>query len=107
MSAFKKGDSVLIVGSGPIGLATILALKARGADKIIISEIAEGRKQFAKVLGAHYVLDPSKDNVVAKCRESMITKKIKLDEVEEQGFHTLINDKANQVKVLVEVAGGS
>jgi threonine dehydrogenase-like Zn-dependent dehydrogenase len=38
--------------------------------------------------------------------QSMITKKIKLDQVESEGFHTLIHDKANQVKVLVEVAGG-
>lgn len=36
----------------------------------------------------------------------MITKRIRLDEVEEEGFKTLINDKDNQVKVLVEVGGG-
>ena len=33
----------------------------------------------------------------------MITKKIKMDEVEEQGYKTLINDKDNQVKVLIEI----
>lgn len=33
----------------------------------------------------------------------MITKKIKMDEVEEEGYKTLINDKDNQVKVLVEI----
>lgn len=33
----------------------------------------------------------------------MITKKIKLDEVEESGFKALINDKDSQVKILVEV----
>ena len=33
----------------------------------------------------------------------MITKKIKIDEVEEQGYKTLINDKDNQVKVLIEI----
>jgi threonine dehydrogenase-like Zn-dependent dehydrogenase len=38
--------------------------------------------------------------------EGMITKRIQLDEVEEKGFKTLINDKDNQVKVLVEVGGG-
>ena len=36
----------------------------------------------------------------------MITQKIGLDEVEEKGFKSLINDKDNQVKILVEVAGG-
>ena len=33
----------------------------------------------------------------------MITKKIKIDEVEEQGYNTLIEDKENQVKVIVEI----
>lgn len=69
LSEFKKGDSVLILGGGPIGLATIQALKARGADKIILSEISPKRKEFAKKLGAHYVLDPTKEDIVARVKE--------------------------------------
>ena len=34
----------------------------------------------------------------------MITRKIKMDEVEESGFKALIDDKDNQVKILVEVS---
>lgn len=37
---------------------------------------------------------------------AMITKTIKLDKVEEEGFHTLINDKENHVKILVDVGAG-
>ncbi|KAH7324769.1 hypothetical protein B0I35DRAFT_349553 [Stachybotrys elegans] len=33
----------------------------------------------------------------------MITKKIKLDEVEKEGFSTLIHDKENHVKILVDI----
>lgn len=33
----------------------------------------------------------------------MITQKIKMDRIEEDGFKRLINDKENQVKILVEV----
>lgn len=69
ISPFKKGDSVLILGAGPIGLAVIQVLKARGAGKIIVSEMAPRRKDFAKKLGAHYVLDPSEDDVVARVTE--------------------------------------
>ncbi len=36
--------------------------------------------------------------------ESMITKKIHLDEVEEEGFKTLINDKDNHVKILIDMS---
>ena len=35
--------------------------------------------------------------------EGMITKKIKMDEVAEEGFKALIEDKDNQVKILVDV----
>jgi threonine dehydrogenase-like Zn-dependent dehydrogenase len=36
--------------------------------------------------------------------EGMITKKIPLDKVVEEGFTTLIEDKENHVKILVDVA---
>lgn len=35
----------------------------------------------------------------------MITKRIKMDEVLEEGFLTLIHDKENQVKILVRGSG--
>lgn len=69
ISPFKTGDSVLVLGGGPIGLAVIQALKARGAEKIIVSEMAPRRKDFAKQFGAHYVVDPSKEDVPARVRE--------------------------------------
>lgn len=34
--------------------------------------------------------------------EGMITKKIKMDEVVEEGFEALIRDKDNQVKILID-----
>lgn len=69
MSPFKKGDSVLILGGGPIGLAVVQSLVARGAEKIILSEVAPRRREFAKQFGAHHVIDPIKDDVVAKVLE--------------------------------------
>ena len=33
----------------------------------------------------------------------MITKKIKMDEVAEEGFKALIEDKDNQVKILIDI----
>lgn len=69
ISPYKPGDSVLIVGGGPIGLAVLQCLKARGAEKIIISEVASKRRDFAKQFGAHHVLDPTMDDIVARVRE--------------------------------------
>lgn len=33
----------------------------------------------------------------------MITRKIKMDEIEEKGFNALIHDKDNHVKILVDI----
>ena len=60
---------MLVLGGGPIGLAVIQALRAKGASKIIVSEIAPRRKDFAKEFGAHYVVDPSKDDLVKTVRD--------------------------------------
>lgn len=68
-SPFKKGDKVLVLGGGPIGLAVIQCLKAKGAGTIIASEVAPRRKDFAKKFGAQHVLDPTQDDVVTRVKE--------------------------------------
>ncbi|KAK6428017.1 hypothetical protein LTR95_015845, partial [Oleoguttula sp. CCFEE 5521] len=69
ISPFKKGDSALVIGGGPIGLSVIQALKAKGCDNIIVTEVSSMRKQYAQDFGAHHILDPTKDDIVARCRE--------------------------------------
>lgn len=44
------GDPVLVCGAGPIGLVTLLCVKAAGAEPIMITDIDEGRLKFAKEL---------------------------------------------------------
>lgn len=63
VSPFKKGHSALVLGGGPIGLAVIQALLAKGADRIIVSEVSTRRSQFAKDFGAHYLVNPSKEDL--------------------------------------------
>lgn len=69
ISPFKRGDAVLILGGGPIGIAVMLALQAKGADKIIVSEVSRKRQEFAQNFGAHHIIDPTKDSVVQRCRD--------------------------------------
>ncbi len=68
ISPYKPGDQALVVGGGPIGLAVVQVLKAKGCDNIIVSEISPRRKQYAKEFGAHHVIDPSKDDAVAEVK---------------------------------------
>ncbi|EDO15760.1 hypothetical protein Kpol_1049p18 [Vanderwaltozyma polyspora DSM 70294] len=58
VSHYKQGGSVLIVGGGPIGLGTILALKGFGCEDIVVSEPALIRRELAEKMGAR-VFDPS------------------------------------------------
>ncbi|KAI1847485.1 hypothetical protein JX265_013943 [Neoarthrinium moseri] len=62
------GDSALVMGAGPIGLAVVQCLKARKAGQIIVVEIAESRKDFARQSGATTVIDPQTEDVVSKCK---------------------------------------
>ena len=53
------GDTVLIMGGGPIGLIMLQLAKLRGASRILLSEITPSRRDFARQLGADSVIDPS------------------------------------------------
>lgn len=44
------GDPILVCGAGPIGLVTLLCVKAAGGCPITITDIDEGRLKFAKEL---------------------------------------------------------
>lgn len=49
-------SKVLICGAGPIGLLTMLAVKAFGASKICITDLDAKRLELAKTLGATFAL---------------------------------------------------
>jgi (R,R)-butanediol dehydrogenase/meso-butanediol dehydrogenase/diacetyl reductase len=63
-SKFSAGQNALILGSGPIGLGLILVLKIFGANKIIVSEIAEQRAQQAVNFGATAVVNPLQQDIL-------------------------------------------
>lgn len=68
-SGYVPGQSVLVVGAGPIGLALLLTLKASGARWVGVSEVSEARKAQAHSFGADDVFDPRVDDIVARVRE--------------------------------------
>jgi threonine dehydrogenase-like Zn-dependent dehydrogenase len=72
-------------------LSVIQALKARGCNKIIVSEVSSMRKQYAQDFGAHYILDPTKDDIVARCRELVDNKGVHLV-FDAAGVQAALND---------------
>lgn len=57
-SGFKMGQSVLICGAGPIGLAILLILRVMGASRIVVTEVLESRMEQARKFGADAVINP-------------------------------------------------
>jgi threonine dehydrogenase-like Zn-dependent dehydrogenase len=54
-----KRTVAIVVGCGPIGLAVILLLKARGVKTVIASDYSPARRALAVACGADLVLDPA------------------------------------------------
>ncbi len=57
----EQGDSVCIIGSGAIGLLTLLAAKLEGATLTVISDLSDARLVVAKNLGADYTVNAEQD----------------------------------------------
>jgi len=60
LSGLQEGDKVLVLGAGPIGLATAFWAKRMGAAKVAIQDIAEFQQSRALEMGADlFVVDPA------------------------------------------------
>lgn len=83
-AATLGADAVaLVIGCGPVGLAVIASLKARGFGPVIASDYSPRRRRLAELLGADEVVDPgagsphalwAKHGVHATLRERMFAR---------------------------------
>ncbi|MBR5951231.1 MAG: zinc-dependent alcohol dehydrogenase family protein [Actinomycetaceae bacterium] len=65
----KPGDTVAIVGSGPIGLSNLLTAQLYSPAQLIVIDMDENRLALAKELGATDVINPAKEDAVARVFE--------------------------------------
>lgn len=63
------GDTVVVLGAGPIGLMHVQLARLAGAGQIIVSNRGAGRRAIAKRLGATRTVDPSTEDVGAVVRD--------------------------------------
>jgi (R,R)-butanediol dehydrogenase / meso-butanediol dehydrogenase / diacetyl reductase len=160
-SGVRIGESAVVFGAGPIGLATVTMLRAAGVTTVVSVEVAKARKQLAEQAGASVVVDGTREDVVDAIRAEagglgpdvafecagipavlqihlddlvfseayltgiigylgdhpatiglladdlidvgfFITTRIKLDKLVDGGFHELIQNKDEHLKVLVQ-----
>ena len=59
-------DTVVVVGTGTIGLGVFLSAKLVNPKKIIMVDIVDYNLQKAKEMGAHYVINSKTENVVSE-----------------------------------------
>jgi len=65
----EPGDTVAIVGAGPIGLAAIMTAKLHTPGKIIAIDLAEARLEKAREFGADVTINNSAEDAVARVME--------------------------------------
>lgn len=58
-SEIRKKDVAIVIGCGPVGLAVICLLKARGVATIVASDFSSGRRALARQCGADVVINPA------------------------------------------------
>ncbi|HVP16875.1 MAG TPA: alcohol dehydrogenase catalytic domain-containing protein, partial [candidate division Zixibacteria bacterium] len=64
----KLGDTVAIIGAGPIGLLHLLTVKRMGAEKVIVIDLVDERLEAAAELGADETVKGGREDVVERVR---------------------------------------
>jgi Zn-dependent alcohol dehydrogenase len=65
----EEGATVLVLGLGGVGLSVVQGARVAGAARIIVSDPVAARREAAAAFGATDLLDPTRDDVVARVRE--------------------------------------
>jgi len=65
----RPGDTVLVIGAGPIGLAHTKLLRLLGAGYIIASDVVDSRLEVAKKFGADATVKSKEGNLPLKVKE--------------------------------------
>ncbi len=76
----QPGETVLVVGAGPIGVMHVMLAKLRGAGRVLVSELIPERLEQARRLGADRVINPAKEDLPA----------IVAEETQDQGIDVAI-----------------
>ncbi len=64
----RMGDTVLIIGTGPIGSIHICVAKARGAKKIIVADVLQSRLDICSAFGPDHLVNASEVDLIEEVR---------------------------------------
>lgn len=69
LSNIRLGDTVVIIGAGPIGIMIIEVAKKMGAKKVIVVQRSRPRLEMAKKFGADAYICSSEEDAIARVLE--------------------------------------
>jgi L-iditol 2-dehydrogenase len=64
LGGLVAGESIVVIGPGPIGLLAVAVAKSLGASPVILTGTRDGRLSIGKKLGADYTINVRKQNCV-------------------------------------------
>ncbi len=68
-SKITSGESAIVLGLGPVGLACIAELKMRGIGPVVAADFSPKRRALAELLGADVVVDPRETSAIDAWRK--------------------------------------
>ena len=69
MGGYLAGETVLVLGPGPIGLIAVQLCKALGAERVILSGTRDSRLDIGKQHGADFTINVRRENLADRVRE--------------------------------------
>jgi L-iditol 2-dehydrogenase len=69
MGGYVAGETVLVLGPGPIGLIAVQLCKALGAERVILSGTRDSRLEIGKQHGADFTINVRKENLADRVRQ--------------------------------------
>ncbi|MEM7775729.1 MAG: zinc-binding dehydrogenase [Pseudomonadota bacterium] len=69
LGGLVAGESVVVIGPGPIGLLAVAVAKSLGASPVVLVGTRENRNKIGMELGADVALDARSEDIVARVKE--------------------------------------
>ena len=69
-SGIKPGETALVMGCGPVGLAVIAALRLEGIEPIVAADFSPARRKLAQHMGAHVTVDPREQPAIEASQQA-------------------------------------
>ena len=69
LGGLVAGESVVVIGPGPIGLLAVAVAKSLGASPVVLVGTRENRNKIGLELGADFVIDARTEDALARVKE--------------------------------------